>query len=309
MQTNLQTNLHVIQNDSWQVGILPQTGGAVAFGRIAHNGGWLDLLRPTPEESYGTASACASCPLIPWSNRLRDARFRFRGHDYQLLVSHPDGTAIHGAARNFPWKIEAEDATSLTISYTSTDFGGVNFPFHFSTRQTFRLDGERFTLSTSVKNEDTVAFPAGFGHHPYFMRTLSSPKDNVQLEIPCSQYFEVENCLPSAGPVPIESRVDFRKARSLGDVLIDDCLTARVDEQPIHITYPESGVRITMPFDPIYQNVVLFVPLNKPFFAVEPVTNANDGFNLYEKGIPGSAVFVLEPGTERRGDFSLIHEK
>ena len=26
---------------------------------------------------------------------------------------------------------------------------------------------------------------------------------------------------------------------------------------------------------------------------VEPVTNANDGFNLYDKGIPGSGVFVL----------------
>jgi len=41
----------------------------------------------------------------------------------------------------------------------------------------------------------------------------------------------------------------------------------------------------------------------KPYFAIEPVTNANDGFNLYDKGIPGSGVFVLEPGEEKQGAY------
>src|SRR5579859_720758 len=159
----MQTNLHVIKNDSWQVGILPEMGAALAFGRIASGGNWLDFLRPTPKAVYGVTSSigeCSSYPLIPWSNRLRDGHFRFRGHDYQLRINMADGTAIHGAARNFPWKVEKAESTSLTVSFVSTDFGGVNFPWHFSARMTFGLDGERFTVSTWVKNEDKIAFPA-----------------------------------------------------------------------------------------------------------------------------------------------------
>jgi len=305
----MSSELRILQNDTWQVGILPETGAATAFGRIADGkGGWLDFMRPAPEASYSTFSECASYPLIPWSNRIRVGHFRFRGHDYQLKINMGDGTAIHGAARDFPWKVETSDATSLTVSYVSTDFGGVNFPWHFSARQTFRVDGPRFTVSTSVKNEDTVAFPAGFGHHPYFMRTLKTPSDSVRLEIPCSQYFVLEKCLPSAGPVHVESRVDFQNSRPLGEIFIDDCLTGRAGSSPIHFTYPESGVRIAMEFDPLYQNVVLYVPENKPFFACEPVTNANDGFNLYDKGIPGAAVFILESGAEQHADYSLIRE-
>jgi aldose 1-epimerase len=38
---------------------------------------------------------------------------------------------------------------------------------------------------------------------------------------------------------------------------------------------------------------------------LEPVTNANDGFNLMEKGIPGHSVFVLEPGEERSATFTF----
>jgi aldose 1-epimerase len=61
--------------------------------------------------------------------------------------------------------------------------------------------------------------------------------------------------------------------------------------------------------DEIFQNIVFYLPQGQPFFAVEPVTNANDGFNLYDKGIPGSGVFVLEPGQEQQGTitFQLEH--
>jgi aldose 1-epimerase len=50
---------------------------------------------------------------------------------------------------------------------------------------------------------------------------------------------------------------------------------------------------------------VVYIPTGKPFFAVEPVTNANDGFNLYDKKIPGSGVFILPPGKSQTGTFTL----
>ncbi len=302
--------VHVIENNVWQVGILPETGASVAFGRVRRGGAWLDVMRPTPAESYHLSAACASYVLIPWSNRIRAGVFRFRGVEHRLRIDTKDGNAIHGVARDFGWKIEAADGTSIELSFRSGEHANINFPWRFSARVRYWLEGERFLTATTVKNEDGAAFPAGFGHHPYFVRNLAGRADDeAQVEIPCRRYFVLEKCLPSAGPVPIVAGLDFRTLRNLGPMLIDDCLTGREAGKPVRIIYSRGGLALRMDCDALFENIILYAPPGKPFFAVEPVTNANDGFNLFEQGIAGSGVFVLEPGQERSGTFSLKVEQ
>jgi len=296
---------HVLENDVWQIGLLPETGMSTAFGRIKHGGAWLDFMRPTAEASYRYPSDCASFLLVPWSNRLRDARFRFRGKTYQLASNMRDGTAIHGVGREHPWAVERADGRQLAASFDSRAHENIAFPFAFTARAAFRVEGQRFRCDLAVRNESREPMPAGFGHHPYFQRALAGPTDTVRLAIPCAQYFELDNCLPSAPPVPVDPRVDFRNLRPLGDAPIDDCLTDRQGDAPVRFSFAESGVRIALEFDWLFANVVLYVPPGKSFFAVEPVTNANDGFNLYDRGIAGSGVFVLAPGEERAASFAL----
>src|SRR5579871_1952317 len=124
--------LHVIKNDHWEVGILPEAGASTAFGRIKRGNAWLDFMRPTPEASYANPADCASYVLIPWSNRIRDGHFRFRGKDYQLRVNFPDGTAIHGTAKEYPWAVDSADGTHIRLSFDSRKAANVNFPFQFS---------------------------------------------------------------------------------------------------------------------------------------------------------------------------------
>jgi len=303
------TGLYIIENSSWQVGILPETGASIAFGRLKRDKRSYDFLRPTPESSYRNPSNCASFAVIPWSNRLRAGHFRFQGTDYQLEITSNDGTAIHGVVRHHPWQVESFSATRLAVRFDSADFQNINFPFHFSASINFILDDEQFSIVTWIKNEDKTPFPAGFGHHPYFVRSLVGDADPVELEIPCAEYFQLENSLPSTDPVPVEPRVDFRTARLLGPELINDCLTGRIAGQPARFYYGNSGTQIALHMEPIFQNIVLYTPEEKPFFAVEPVTNANDGFNLFDKGIPGSGVFVLEPREDRHGMVSFQIEQ
>ena len=89
------TDIVTLENDYWQVGLIPATGGCVAFGRARIAGDWVDVLRPTPEDKLGEWGQTASFPLVPWSNRIAEARFGWAGRDYQLRVNFPDGTAIH----------------------------------------------------------------------------------------------------------------------------------------------------------------------------------------------------------------------
>jgi aldose 1-epimerase len=117
-------------------------------------------------------------------------------------------------------------------------------------------------------------------------------------------------CIPSSEPVPVDARVDFRAMRPLeADMAIDDCLTGRRAGAPVRFAYPRSGLAISLEADALFENMVVYVPPGKSYFAVEPVTNANDGFNLYERKIRGSGVFVLEPGEERAATFALVVEK
>ena len=73
-----------------------------------------------------------------------------------------------------------------------------------------------------------------------------------------------------------------------------------------YLTYVGIGtLMVDLTLDPVYRHLVLYAPRRRCYFAVEPVTNVNDGFTLHERGVPGTGVFVLEPGEERTGTFRL----
>lgn len=294
--------LQTLQNDYWQVGIMPETGSAITFGRVWHNAGWLDLLRPTAESDYGNASNCSSFIMLPWANRLRDARFRYEGMEYQLEPSSADGTAIHGTVRRLPWRVASAEPTRVVNTFHSIDHEGINFPFEFSAQAEFRLDGADFVLALTLKNEDTQPFPAGFGHHPYFVRDRA-----VQVEIPCDSRFELDNMLASAPPVPVTPASDFRALRELGDAAHEELFSGRLGSLAARMVYPQAS--LAMYADDLFQQVLLFAPEGKPFFAIEPQTNANDGFNLYDKDIVGSGVFELSPGESKTGTVILRMEQ
>jgi aldose 1-epimerase len=294
------STLRVLENDVWQVGLLPETGMSVAFARVKHRGRPIDFMRPTPESSYGHVSDCASFFLVPWSNRVKAGTFTFRGKEYRVATNAPDGSAIHGFARNHPWQLVDAGAERLVAAFDSRRHDSRGFPFPFTCRAEFRLEGARFSVEIGLKNEGNQTMPAGFGHHPYFQRALSGAGDDVRLEIPCDEYFELEACIPSGAPIPVDARLDFRTMRPLDPAAkLDDCLTGRRPGASIRFQYPKSGLSVALDLDPLFENVVVYVPGDKSFFAVEPVTNANDGFNLYARGIRGSGVFELEPGQER----------
>jgi len=294
-----------LENEVWRVGVVPEAGASLTFGQIAGDGVWHDLLRPTPAALTGVPDECSSYVLVPWSNRVRDGVLRFRGQEYRLRVNCPDGTAIHGTAKDFPWTVRAADATTVTMTYRSADFVGVSFPWRFSAEVSYRLDGPRLVIETAVRNDDEVPFPAGFGHHPYFRRTLTGPTDEALLEVPCEEHLPLDACLPAGRPVPVPPVVDFRRLRPLGDAHVDDCLVGWDPSRPIRLRYPVSGRELTMVADGPYHTVVVYVPTGKPFFAVEPVTNANDGFNLLEAGLAESGLVVLEPGEELTASATL----
>lgn len=293
-------SVSIIENAQWQVGILPEPGASLAFGKIKHEGEWRDLLNPKPEKML-TPWDLANFLLIPWSNRIKDGLFTFRGKTYRLRINCEDHTTIHGTTLDYAWEVVATKPDQMTLRFRSSEFFGVNFPWRFSAFVTYALEDRCFVMTLRLRNEDTSTMPAGFGHHPYFVRSFASADDTAQVQIPCDQYYEGEGCIPTGAAVPIAPHVDYRQLRPLESIFINDSLTGRIGNDPIRVIYGQSGRALRMTADPIFEHVIFYSPPMKPFFAIEPVTNVNDGFNLFEQGIPGTGVFVLEPGEEKIG--------
>lgn len=297
------TVVHTIENKHWQIGILPQTGASIAFGRIRYNGIWLDILRPTAEADYGNSSKCSSFIMLPWANRIRGGKFTFAGIDYQLQTV-ADGTARHGDVRNRIWEIEEVHHDMLRLSFDSSAHVNINFPFAFAALAEFAVEKKEFILTVTLKNRDTRPMPGGFGHHPYFVRP--SGNNTPQLQIACYQYFQLSSdFMPTAAPIPVAPYVDFRQLKPLDDTLLNDLLTDRQADVPIRIVYPAWHTEIEMFCDALFKHILVFTPEGEACFAVEPQTVANDGFNLMSQNIPGHGVFVLQPGEEQTASVRL----
>ncbi|HET9519266.1 MAG TPA: hypothetical protein VFO77_16200 [Actinoplanes sp.] len=297
---------HVLCNDHWRAGVLPGTGASVAFGQIRHDDEWVDLLRPTAADELADVEATASFPLVPWSNRVRDATLTWQGREYPLRANCPDGTAIHGAARDYAWDVVEADDTRVLFAFDSAAVPDANWPWHFRSTVEYVLDGADFTVTTSVTNADTEPFPAGLGHHPYFVRSLVGADDEVQVRIPCTEQFVLTEAMADAAPVPVAPWLDFLALREVGERFIDECLTGRKPDEPVELVYRRSGRRVELHCDELFEQIVFYVPqAGKPFLAIEPVTNANDGFTMLAAGVDGHGVFVLDPQESRQAAFTL----
>lgn len=291
--------VHILQNTTWRVGVLPETAASLAFAQIHYQGEWHDFMRPTPHDQQHEPLNCASYLLVPWSNRIRDAKFRFDGSEYQLRPSYSDGTAIHGAARHYPWQVVYADTTRIRLEFDSRVHAEVNFPFAFQSWVEYQLEGSDFRTLLGMKNIDTRAMPAGFGTHPMIQRALIDADDQLALQLPFSQAYPLVDCMPAGAPVTVPESFDYQVLRPAGNVFVDDCLTGRNMAEQIMLKYTKSNVRIVHWFDFIYTHLVMYMPIGQSFIALEPVTNANDGFNLAAAGATGHGVFVLQPGETR----------
>lgn len=256
---------------------------------------------PAVGQSVDNPLGAASFHMIPYSNRIRSGKFAIDGKHYQL--EHGDNHAIHGALRKLPWSIVESTATQLICEIDSTQHTDVNWPWPIRSRITQSVEAATLSSEIELENLGDSAMPAGVGWHPYFVRKINNC-DPI-LTLPVNGIFPDDNgdCLPDGKAVRLSESLDFRHPRLLSpDQRIDCCFSGLHDPAVIH--WKKAGIKLALQASDNCRFLVLFNP-DMPHFAVEPVTNANDAFNLQAQGID-AGMQVLQPGETLRAQLSIV---
>lgn len=296
--------LYTAQSERWKLNVAPETGASVANLAVRTSSVWLPLLRETPEGAIeaNNPSKFASFTLAPFSNRIRDARFRFEGRDYALRATSPDGSTQHGDVRGRPWTVTYADERTLEATFDSRDVPDFNYPFPLTVSVHYETAGDEVRTHLALTNVGEAAMPAGFGLHPYFNRFVRDFAE-MRLEFSAAGLYETDaSFIPHDGMQPVPPERDFSVARAFGEQDFNHVYGGW--DGYARLSWPGSGITVEMRCDPIFSHLVLFTAPDGTL-GIEPVTHAADGFNLFSKGVSGTGVRVLEAGETLSGTVTL----
>ncbi|GHF46213.1 aldose 1-epimerase [Deinococcus metalli] len=291
--------VETISSGALTLEVLPEVGASILNLRAASG---RPVMRPVKLADVQTSSQCASFTLLPFSNRVRDARFAFGGTEHQLKVTTKDGLTQHGDVRNRPWTVTRVSDAGLRCDFDSRAFPDINWPWAFTARVEYTLHGPHLDTSVTLTNADTTPMPAGMGLHPYFTRRDGATDPTVTFDAALA-YDTDDRALPLGAARTLRPDEDYRVPAPVGERTIDRTYTAW--DGVAHLDWGGRGLTLTA--DSAFSHLVVFTAPDGSL-ALEPTSHATDAFNLAARGVGGVDMRVLAPGQSLAGAVRLTLE-
>jgi aldose 1-epimerase len=273
-----------------ELAIAPQIGGAVA----AFESDGVPLFRRTSADALaaGDVREFSSYPLVPFSNRIADAKLRWEGAAYSLpRYLEGDPSAIHGNGWRREWQVLAagRSRASLDLVHDAKKARAREWPFPYRARQEFVLLRHSLKMTLAIANIGAKAFPCGLGWHPFFPRA-----DDTELCFLARAMWETDASKLPTRLKRVKATHYFSAPRPLGNTVLDNCFTGW--RPPALIRWPERGTQVAIFANAPCRYLVVYVPSGADYFAVEPVSHMTDAFNRATAGASDTGTHVLAPG-------------
>jgi len=277
-----------------RVALLPALGGSIGAFTLHDRA----IMRPTPNDALAVDVRRAACyPLVPYSNRIRDARLSFDGRTFTLARNFGDSPhSIHGVGWQRPWTVAAATPMRATLSLVHHAKGdeASAWPWPFRAVQTFGLASDRdtrcvLTTTLTIENTGDTAFPYGLGWHPFFPRDATTMLEFAAAHV----WINGANEMPLQR-VAAEGSWSFRSARGFGDTPIDNVFIGWEGRATLRSV--QRRIATTIEADSACPFLVVYAPDGRDFVAVEPVSHETDAFNRAASGAKGTGMRMLAPG-------------
>lgn len=211
--------------------VVTEVGASLRLFRI----GARDVVVPYDEAEIMPAMHGAI--MLPWPNRLRDGRYTVDGVAYRVPINEPERmVANHGLVaweRFVPLEV-AEDRVSLGLDLVPTP----GYPFALRVRVTYTLHPDHLDVELTTTNLGGREAPYGVGFHPW-LSPGPGALDAAALRCDAQTWIPTDDRLLPTGAVPVPEHLDFRTARPMAGVLLDDAFVDAVH------TDGRSWVRLT----------------------------------------------------------------
>lgn len=266
--------------------LAPDVGGCIAaFNYLSENAGKTPILRGA--ETVPPSVLDAACfPLVPFSNRIRNGRFRFRDREVTLAANMMgDPSPLHGQGWRAAWTVERHGATEAALVYRHAPG---EWPWAYEARQRFRLDAAGLHAEISCRNVSDEPMPCGLGFHPYF------PCDALtRIDTRVERVWEVDDLILPTDIAPATGRYALDDQPACGRGL-DNGYGGWGGE--MRLSSPASGItRMASPDAGFFQ---IYSPETGGLLAAEPVSHANAALNEPEDRWAELGLRVLRPGEE-----------
>lgn len=267
-----------LQSSDLRCDLRADLGGSIA-------GLWLGdtpVLRSTPADQLKAARLSGCFPLVPFSNRIAQARLQWQGTSHPLVRNNGDEPhAIHGVGWQRPWQVLEQTSTSAFLCYEHRADSA--WPFAFDASQMVQLDGHRLSLTLSITNQAHTPAPVGLGWHPYFVKR----PDSVVSFHAAGRWEMGEDKLPTHR-TPMEGLT-----ASCDGWVVDHCFdgwdgTARLQDPVLSVRLQSNLSRL-----------VVFTRPDRDTVAIEPVSHVNNAVNLMQDDVTEAralGLVVLPPG-------------
>lgn len=133
-----------------------------------------------------------------------------------------------------------------------------------------------------VINHSDKSMPIGLGFHPYF-RAIEA-----QLDANTDWCHEGEIAVEPSDAQP--ARVHMREPQGYTRYL-----SGWDGHAPLRYA---DGRALSLKAEGALSHVVVHCPAGAGYLCVEPVSHVSDGFNLDAKGVPGTGIAFMRPGSE-----------
>ena len=256
-----------------RLALRPDLGGSIAG--LWHHG--VPVMRSVEPEQLARSRKAACFPLVPYSNRIGYAKFRWKGHDYTTQPNFGDNPhSVHGVGWQRPWEIVSSSVLELVIRLRHP--GDADWPFAFEATQDFTLTPHSMHVEMVFINTAEIAQPVGLGWHPYFTKRSRS-----RLHIELSERWDSD-----ATQLPVRKVAQPGIDSDVSHLSFDNCFDgwngpARIRDEKFSLQLSSS-----------LTHLVVFTPQDRDYFCVEPVSHVSNAIHMADPAAHG--LRTIAPG-------------
>ena len=282
---------HTLRVGPHTLTVAPALGGRMAGLRTERGDGTvIDWLAPLhPEQGFDAQlwPKAGSYPLLPFSNRIREGRFRWQGRDIALPAHPGQAHAMHGFGHARPWTVATlgEDRIVMELAHAPA---GDDWPWPMHARQTLVLRDEGLDAELTVGNDGETAMPVGGGFHPFLARV-----PGMRLQFDAAHMWPADAGGVATARTAVGDRERFLRERNLPE---SDFSVYYSGWRRMATVKRLDGASLMLRAGEGLDHLVLHAPANGGFFCLEPVSHVADAVNLAARGWEGTGLQSLPPG-------------